>query len=413
MLSGTTYQHDPRPLFPFEVLGRQYPNERSLSGRFTLVLMHGISVHKETWEPVLQELFSIKGTKDGQNLVKEAWSIECPNHGESAAVNNENLTNFEKTNDACASSCYRTEDTPMADPSPVSGDIYPEAVHRFISSRPGGMDLLQRELVFLGHSMGGIALVSSAVLSTLEPKLPIAGTIFMDATISRERQDNFIAMLTFFSYIKTDVWASRDAARASLSKIPTFKHWDPRALDLFVATYRGVCHFSSAFKAMARLQAETSRVHFIFSSIDEYGLDDLRKDQVDGVKPEGVQWVPRAGHMFLQTEPKETALAIQSALYGIAVTLSRNGKARILRTSIFALKRARDMTYKFRGPLLECDTAVIWEFDKFELEHQPGHNDIDEDEVDAKDSAGRQFPKETTRLEERTSIRRRNKESVE
>lgn len=57
---------------------------------FTLILLHSTSFHKETWEPTLQHFFNHiqeHRTGVGRPKIKCAWVIECPNHGESAALN--------------------------------------------------------------------------------------------------------------------------------------------------------------------------------------------------------------------------------------------------------------------------------------------------------------------------------------
>jgi hypothetical protein len=61
---------------------------------FTLILLHSTSFHKETWGPTLQHLFDDiqKHLSCPANpKIKCAWVIECPNHGESAALNDRAL----------------------------------------------------------------------------------------------------------------------------------------------------------------------------------------------------------------------------------------------------------------------------------------------------------------------------------
>ena len=70
----------------------------------TLVLLHSTSFCKESWEPVLEALFCTleasglrlgarSGVEEGTVhvrkgvKVREAWSVDCPNHGEAAVVN--------------------------------------------------------------------------------------------------------------------------------------------------------------------------------------------------------------------------------------------------------------------------------------------------------------------------------------
>jgi len=58
---------------------------------FTLILLHSTSFHKETWEPTLQHLFDECQSCPTTPKIKCAWVIECPNHGESAALNDRAL----------------------------------------------------------------------------------------------------------------------------------------------------------------------------------------------------------------------------------------------------------------------------------------------------------------------------------
>jgi hypothetical protein len=55
----------------------------------TLLLLHSTSFHKEIFEPVLRYLWARMA--QGEIRVREAWAVECPNHGESAVLNGELL----------------------------------------------------------------------------------------------------------------------------------------------------------------------------------------------------------------------------------------------------------------------------------------------------------------------------------
>ena len=79
----------------------------------TLVLLHSTSFCKESWEPVLETLFctletsglgALSGVEEGTVRVRaregvkvcEAWSVDCPNHGEAAVVNEVVLSDTKK-----------------------------------------------------------------------------------------------------------------------------------------------------------------------------------------------------------------------------------------------------------------------------------------------------------------------------
>ena len=64
-------------------------SEASHDSEVTLIVLHSTSFHKETWEPCLESLLNLGTSADGKKPpnIREAWSIECPNHGESAVLN--------------------------------------------------------------------------------------------------------------------------------------------------------------------------------------------------------------------------------------------------------------------------------------------------------------------------------------
>ncbi|KAL4079050.1 hypothetical protein J3A83DRAFT_4367769 [Scleroderma citrinum] len=57
-------------------------------GGLTLVLTHGMSSHKESYHPMISRLLQLNsaGNRDTTGI-REIWSIDLPNHGESAVLN--------------------------------------------------------------------------------------------------------------------------------------------------------------------------------------------------------------------------------------------------------------------------------------------------------------------------------------
>lgn len=74
----------PTDTCPFYLCGKKYfDSERADNaneGGVTLILAHATGMHKECWEPTLRRL--LPNTK-----IKEAWSIDAPNHGRAAVLN--------------------------------------------------------------------------------------------------------------------------------------------------------------------------------------------------------------------------------------------------------------------------------------------------------------------------------------
>ena len=66
----------------------------------TLVLLHSTSFHKETWEPSLEKLLTLSAQADSKVKIREAWSLDCPNHGEAGHLN-ERLLNEREFRNNC------------------------------------------------------------------------------------------------------------------------------------------------------------------------------------------------------------------------------------------------------------------------------------------------------------------------
>lgn len=86
-LAFEEYGFDPRPQFPFAVTMKRYPNLADDRNGFTLILAHGTGFHKEVWEPIVERIFATENAKPNGLLIREAWAIDAPNHGDAAALN--------------------------------------------------------------------------------------------------------------------------------------------------------------------------------------------------------------------------------------------------------------------------------------------------------------------------------------
>lgn len=86
----------PQHGYPFYVTAKRYRFngcEPQHPDALTLLLLHSTSFHKEIYEPTFDELALrlIRSAAVGAPKIKEAWVVECPNHGESAILNQELL----------------------------------------------------------------------------------------------------------------------------------------------------------------------------------------------------------------------------------------------------------------------------------------------------------------------------------
>ncbi|KAF7356696.1 Alpha/beta-hydrolase [Mycena venus] len=68
---------------PLPASGTKCPN----ATRVALVFVHCIGTHKETWAPVIEYLYQFQSSASCSVIIAEAWSMDLPNHGEAAAIN--------------------------------------------------------------------------------------------------------------------------------------------------------------------------------------------------------------------------------------------------------------------------------------------------------------------------------------
>ena len=103
-LLSKNYAFDPRPLFPFRIAAKRYSIEewpyaidRDTSSKtredvLTLVFMNGNGGHKELSEPMIQQLIEKQQGAAGRTVrFHDMWSLDMPNQGDSAVLNEETL----------------------------------------------------------------------------------------------------------------------------------------------------------------------------------------------------------------------------------------------------------------------------------------------------------------------------------
>lgn len=77
------------------------------------------------------------------------------------------------------------------------------------------------------------------LLTALKPQIRLSSIILMDATIGAtvtQEGDRMVMILTQVVWSKPDTWRTRDDARKWISAAPGYKTWDPRVLQLYVAS---------------------------------------------------------------------------------------------------------------------------------------------------------------------------------
>ncbi|KAJ7760593.1 Alpha/beta hydrolase fold-1 [Mycena metata] len=319
---------EPSPTCPFRVEAAQYTPVTPEDDGLTLVFLHAMSLHKETFAPMIEHFLATTSTG-----IKDVWSIDNPNSGRSSVLNQ----------DLLAGPSYREY---------WSAAEYARATYSFLTSPAHGVNFSTRRIVGLAHSSAVSALmmlIHAKAFSSQKKPLQFAAIILLDpALLPPEFPSTEILSSMFgkFASTKREKWSTRAAARQYLAAHPAFKAWETRALQLFVecalregSSSEVVLSCSRAqeaafylspttdFKAqpveifMELARADALHIHLITCLKDEYkGQTKPSKEfqiaQVRSTTRGSVQLLDRGGHMFPQVEPTLCAEAIQRALSG-------------------------------------------------------------------------------------------------
>lgn len=223
-LRNESFVFDPKPWYNLQVSAKRYwrPQDDALAqdpDALTLILTHGTGFHKEQWEPTLDDLYGLLGHGSNEPIkIREIWSIDCPNHGDAAILNEKELQ--------------------WGYSHVFAWDEYARAVHAFLTGRGKGIpvDFSTRKLVGIGHSMGAIVLTLSA---TYLPSIAYSSLIFVDPTMFPKPATGITSMpvsLADNALKRRDIWTSRSEALQTLQSRASFKVWDPRVLKIFVVS---------------------------------------------------------------------------------------------------------------------------------------------------------------------------------
>ncbi|KIP03336.1 hypothetical protein PHLGIDRAFT_77771 [Phlebiopsis gigantea 11061_1 CR5-6] len=320
----------PDATYPFYVTAKRYrpaDNANSeLGASTTLLLMHSTSFHKEIYEPVLASLFA-RAARDALHI-REAWAVECPNHGASATLN--------------AALLLR----PPHDDRAVSCERYAAAVERFLASAGPRVHTATDRLVCVGHSLGGCAALF------LSARVRLASLVLVDPFLypggDTPGFEAMRARLVDGAHERRDVWADRAQAAASLAQR---RKWDARVLALFVehglrthphgaraiAPYAGVTlactreqeavrrtsrtmyrDAEGAFKPIAQLDAVCRQmpVHIVFGDRSDVIPRQVQDKIIDPLVRTfaSIEWIPDVGHLVPQEAPDAVASFIYKAL---------------------------------------------------------------------------------------------------
>ncbi|KAJ6546687.1 Alpha/beta hydrolase fold-1 [Mycena vulgaris] len=290
----------------------------------TLLLLHATSSHKETWMPTLDALFALASSADSPVKIREAWCLDCPNHGASGPMNATVLLQPEFFHNF---SCER----------------FAQAAHHFLSVSPyhvAGLDFRTRNLVGIGHSLGGVAIT---MLQALEPVFPFSSLVLIEPLLSPAGSHHLTPLrerLVKGAYERRDVWPDRAEAMVALKERTK---WDPRVLRIFVeygivehpgarylhGAYHGVTLACSRDQEAAMYRdpdgptkpietldrlCRTHRVHLILAGILDFLPKQVHDAIIDGRPFTSVTTIEDAGHLLVQEAPDRLGKAVCDAL---------------------------------------------------------------------------------------------------
>ncbi|TFK20622.1 DnaJ-domain-containing protein [Coprinopsis marcescibilis] len=306
VLTKETFTFDPRPYYPLLIKANRYwdPKTQAHDG-LTMVFAHGTSFNKETWEPTIEDLQVLVESQPSKLKIREFWSIEAPNHGDSAALNQEVL---------------RVGYTPI-----FGWEEYARSIHLFLSGYGSGVnvDFSKHNLVGVGHSMGAVSMV---LMAGHHPRVKFKAVIFCELMIMAPTFGKAASgMLTGGAENRRDTWPSKEEAYKILKSRGTWKQWDDRVLKGYVETglkpldngegvtlkctreQEAACYRDplGSSRAYGLLTAYVKQVptHLIYGEINDYLPAEVKEDilvLVGGVQNlESFSLVPKAGHLIL------------------------------------------------------------------------------------------------------------------
>ncbi|KAJ7216362.1 Alpha/beta hydrolase family-domain-containing protein [Mycena pura] len=323
-LASESYVFDPRPNFPLLLTAKRYwhPASPHLNdpSAFTLIFAHATGFHKEQYEPTIEDLYRL--IPPGGPNIREAWSIDCPNHGDAAVLNEETLR--------------------WGYDEQFGWQEYARGIHAFLTGLGTGVDIdfTTRRLVLVGHSFSAVVQVFSL---TFQPLLKPECLILLEIMCIRPSAvAPLMQVYTTVSDNRRDIWSSREEAYQEFKARAPWKRWDERVLRTYVehglrplptleypdktgvtlkcirrhesAVYRDTLASFFVYRLMNWLVKHIP-THFIYGAVDDLIPRDVKDEflanQVGGEQNlSSLTRLPGAGHLLVQTHPEALAKTI-------------------------------------------------------------------------------------------------------
>ncbi|KAF9068274.1 Alpha/beta hydrolase fold-1 [Rhodocollybia butyracea] len=339
-LLSESYTWDPRPYYPLVSAIKRYWKPSWKDG-LTLVFTHGTGFGKEHWEPTIDDLVDIIEQQSSKIKIREIWSIDAPNHGDSAILNEEKLQwGYEPT---------------------FQWGEYGRSIHSFLTGRGrtllgstlegkvvGNFDFSSHTLVGIGHSVGAVALLLgldfAPSIESLFASMICVEPMIMDPSVILTTNSGKLAQA---SDSRRDIWPSREDAYKTLKARKMWKVWDDRVLKIFVETglrplptldypdikegvtlkcsrkqeaavYRDSHGYSTVYRGF-RCYASRVRIHLCYGTIHDYipaeNIEDVLKNAIGGTQNlASFGYIEGVGHTAPHQNPRKVAEKILECL---------------------------------------------------------------------------------------------------
>ncbi|EIM82654.1 uncharacterized protein STEHIDRAFT_170889 [Stereum hirsutum FP-91666 SS1] len=306
----------------------------STSMRSRILLTHAVGFSKELWEPIITRLFSLQDTdkfirnKGPRVHIHEIWTVDCPNQGRSAALNDNVLLDGDHI---------------------LTSNHYADAILTLMTSDVLHLHSrsLNIPLIAVGHSYGSTAL---SLAYSRSPSHPLFEKLVMiePPMLSRgllDKYPDYIPQLVERTRRRRDKWISRGNAYSSMITRQPYKGWDAQVVRIYVdhclRDAPSMPHLPSALKTVTLSCAvpqemacyslsegfqcldilpsicATIPVHTIFGSIRDLAHPEIQASIVDakqGRRMVTVTSVEQGGHFVPFQRPESCAKAIWNAL---------------------------------------------------------------------------------------------------
>jgi len=272
--------------------------------------------------------------------IRDAWSIESPNHGDSAILNENKLLS------GSYDLVFNNEDYARLVHAMLAG-LGKLVLQESGNEREVNTDFSKRTLIAVGHSAGCTALILS---QTFHPPIHFDSLLMIEPMLLRQihvSKSYVTANIVGMAARRQDVWSSRENAWDMFKSRRTWQAWDERILRLYVdhglreipstdpegrkgvtlkcskvqeaASYNDKMSQTRAYDFLATICASpTTQVHIIWGSDDEYILPEVKEDIVAAAKGKlaSVRRLPGLGHLAPQGSPEGVANAIWATFVG-------------------------------------------------------------------------------------------------